>query len=158
MVNYLEKFIQIFLKLPHHPDQFEKDTIEKFETLILSAPIFKIFNPNLSTRLKIDKNFEGLGALLEQIHGSLENPKWHPKGYSSRILRYYEKRNVQMEKETISITFLVKRFNEYLHGCKFTIVKNHQPLKSIFSRSFFFFFFSIQKRSTGCSIKKSPLN
>ena len=74
----------------------------------------KIFDPNLETRLRIDASSEGLGALLEQNHGAIENPEWHPIGYSSRALRDYEKRYAQIEKETLSIVFGVERFHEYL--------------------------------------------
>ena len=69
----------------------------------MSAPILKIFDPNLPIRLKIDASSEGVGALLEQNHGSLENPRWHPIGYSSRALRDYEKRYAQIEKETLFV-------------------------------------------------------
>ena len=100
-----------------------------------SAPILKIFDPNLPTRLNINESFEGLGALLEQNDGALENPQWHPIGYSSRALRDYEKRYAKIEKETLSIVFGVERFDKYLYGRKFTIINDHQPLKSIFSRS-----------------------
>ena len=111
------------------------DAIEKLKILITSAPILKMFDPNLPTRLKIDASSEGVGALLEQNHGSIENPKYHPIGYSSRALRDYEKRYAQIEKESLSIVFGVEHFYEYLYGRKFTIINDHQPLKSIFSRS-----------------------
>ena len=111
------------------------DDIEKVKTLITSAPILKVFDPNLPTRLKIYGSSEGVGALLEQNHGSLENPQWHPIGCSSRTLRDYEKRYVQIEKKTLSIVFGVERLHEYLYRRKLTIINDHQPLKSIFSRS-----------------------
>ena len=109
------------------------DAIEKLETLITSAPILKISNPNLPARLKIDTSSEGLRALLEQNHSLLENPQWHPQGYSSHALRDYEKQYAQIEKETLSIVFGVEHFHEYLYGRKFTIINDHQPLKLIFT-------------------------
>ena len=78
---------------------------------------------------------EGLGALLKEKDGLLENPQWHPIGYSSRALRDYEKRYAQIQKETLSVVFGVECFHEYLYGHKFTISNDYQPLKSIFSRS-----------------------
>ena len=111
------------------------DTIEKLKTLITSTSILKIFDPNLPIRLKIDASSEGVAALLEQNHGLLENPQWHPIGYLSHALSDYEKRYAQIQKETVSIVFGVERLHEYLYGCKFTIINDHQPLKSIFSRS-----------------------
>ena len=48
--------------------QFE--AIGMLKTLITSAPVLKIFDPNLSTRLRIDTSSEGLGALRKQNHVS----------------------------------------------------------------------------------------
>ena len=53
---------------------------------------------------------EGLGALLKKNHGLLENPQWHPIGYSSRALRDYDKRYAQIQKETLSEVFGVECF------------------------------------------------
>ena len=95
MVNYLGKYIPnlaevtaplwVLLKkgIAFSLQKSQLDAIEKLKTSITSVPILKIFNPNLRTRLKIDASSEGLGALLEQNHGSLENPQWYPVGYSS---------------------------------------------------------------------------
>ena len=83
----------------------------------------------------MDASSDELGELFRQNYGSLENPQWHSIGYSSRALPNYEKLYAQTEKETFSIVFGVERFHEYLYGRKFTIIIDHQPLKSFFSRS-----------------------
>ena len=113
MVNYLGKFIPSLAEVTApiwallkknvalNLQKPQLDAIEKLKTSITSAPILKIFDPNLPTRLKIDTSSEGVGALLEQDHGSLENPQWHQIGYSSHALRDYEKRYVQIGKETL---------------------------------------------------------
>ena len=113
MVNYLGKYIPnlaevtaplwVLLKkgIAFSLQKSQLDAIEKLKTSITSVPILKIFNPNLPTRLKIDASSEGLGALLEQNHGSLENPQWHPVGYSSHALLDYKKQYAQIEKETL---------------------------------------------------------
>ena len=86
MVNYLGKFIPNLAEVTaplrallnkdivFNLQKSQLDAIEKIKTLITSPPILKIFDLNLPTRLKIDPSSEGLGALLEQNHGSLENP------------------------------------------------------------------------------------
>ena len=57
-------------------EKLQLDAIGKLKLLVTTAPCLKIFNPNLQTRLKIDASSEGLGALLEQNHGTLTYPKW----------------------------------------------------------------------------------
>ena len=42
---------------------------------------------------------------------------------------------LKLKKKTLSIVFGVEYFHEYLYDHKFTIINDHQPLKSIFSRS-----------------------
>ena len=125
----LKKEVESKLKKP------QLNAIGKLKLLLTTTPCLKIFNPNVQTRLKIDSSSEGLGAFLEQNHGTLTYPEWYPVGYASRSLQGYKKRYAQIEKETLSIVFGVGRFHEYLYGRKFTVINDHQPLKSIFSKS-----------------------
>ena len=125
----LKKEVEFKLEKP------QLDAIRELKLLVTTTPCLKIFNPNLQTRLKIDASSKGLGAFLEQNHRILTYPKWYPVGYASRSLPDYKKRYAQIEKETLSIAFGVERFHEYLYGCKFTVINDHQPLKSIFSKS-----------------------
>ena len=74
----------------------------------------------------------GLGAILEQ-HGTEEN--WRPIAYASRSLAPAEYNYAPIEKETLGIVFSCERFNSYGYGKSFTAVKDHQPLKAVFSRS-----------------------
>ena len=87
MVNSISKFISNLAEVAAPPRALLKkdiffnlekpqlDAIEKLKTLIKSVPILKIFYSNLPTRIKLDASSEGLSALLEQNHGSLENRK-----------------------------------------------------------------------------------
>ena len=77
MVNYLGKFIPNLAEItaplralckkdvPFNLQKPQLDAIEKLKILITSAPIVKIFDPNLPTILKIDASSEGVRALLE---------------------------------------------------------------------------------------------
>ena len=96
MITYLGKFIpnlaevtspQRTLLKKEVAFKLEKPqlgAIGKLKLLVTTTPCLKIFNPNLQTRLKIDASSEGLGAFLEQNHGTLTYPKWSPIGYTSR--------------------------------------------------------------------------
>jgi hypothetical protein len=85
--------------------------------------------------LNPDARADGLGALLEQNHGSDDSPQWFPIAYASRALLPYERNYAQIEKEALSIVLVTERFHEYLYGHHFTVFNDHQPLKSIFGKS-----------------------
>ena len=74
----LKKEVEFKLKKP------QPDAIGKLKLLVTTTPCLKIFNPNLQTRLKINASSKGLGALLEQNHGTLTYPNWYPIGYASQ--------------------------------------------------------------------------
>ena len=94
----------------------------------------KDFRLKLPTRLKTDASSVGLGTFLVQNYGTINNGKRHPIRCSSRALRDYVKRYAQIEKETIALVFGVERFHEYLYGCRFIVINDHKPFKSIFTR------------------------
>ena len=147
MINYLAKFVpnlsqttaplRALLKKEIHFNlqKPQLDAITELKHLVTTSPCLKFFDPNLPPRLKPDAISEGLGALLEQNHGSEEEQRWHPIAYASRALQPYETRYAQFEKEILSVVFGTERFHEYLYGCHFTVYNDHQPLKSIFSKS-----------------------
>ena len=95
----------------------------------------KDFRLKLPTRLKTDASSVGLGTFLVQNYGTINNGKRHPIRCSSRALRDHVKRYAQIEKETIALVFGVERFHEYLYGCRFIVINDHKPFKSIFNRS-----------------------
>ena len=125
----LKKEVEFKLK------KIQLDAIRKLKLLVTNTPCLNIFNPNLQTHLKSDTWSEGSGALPEQNQETLIYPKWCLVGYVSWSLQDYKKCYAQIEKETLSINFDVERFHEYLYGCKFTMINDHQPLQSIFSKS-----------------------
>ena len=87
MITYLGKFIPNLAEVTSPPrtllkkevefklDKPQLDAIRKPQLLVTTIPCLKIFNPNLQSRLKIDASSEGLGALLEQNHGTLTYQK-----------------------------------------------------------------------------------
>ena len=147
MVNYLGKFIQNLSQITSPlRDMLKKNVIfdlqqpqmtaiQEIKKLITSPPCLKYYDPNLPTRLKPDASSEGLGALLEQNHGTADCEQWFPIAFASRALAPYEKNYAQIEKETLSIVFGTERFHEYLYGHHFTVFNDHQSLKSIFQKS-----------------------
>ena len=101
------------------------------KSLITSAPVLKFYDPNLPIRIRTDSSSEGLGAMIEQNHHDL----WFPIAFASRALNHSEKNYAQIERETLSVVFGCEKFHEYVYGREFIIQNDHQPLKTILSKT-----------------------
>ena len=54
-----------------------------------------------------------------------------PIAFASRTLSASERNYAQIERETLSFLFGVKRFHHFLCGRTFTLVTDHKPLQAI---------------------------
>ena len=62
-----------------------------------------------------------------------QNDEERPIAHASKTLSSTQQRYLQIEREALSITYGVKKFDQYLYGRKFTLITDHKPLVSIFS-------------------------
>ena len=143
MVNYLGKFVPTLAEhttpLRHllkkdvvfEVQKSQLDTIEILKTLVTSAPCLKIFDSKLPTRLKIDTSSVGLGIFLNKTTEPWITKSGTLLANHRKLYGTTKKHEGQIEKETLSIVFGVKRFHfEYLYGLRFIVINDHKPLKS----------------------------
>ena len=94
----------------------------------MSSEVLVHYNPDLPIRLVGDASAYGVRAVIAHM---LPDGSEHPIAFASRTLTSSERKYAQVEKETLSLIFGVKRFHSYLYGRHFTIVTDHKPLTAI---------------------------
>ncbi len=72
----------------------------------------------------------GVGAIISHV---FPDGSERPVVLTSRTLTKSERNYVQVEKEALSLIFLVKHFHSYLYGRLFVLVTDHKPLTTILS-------------------------
>ena len=109
-------------------EQRQEKAFNKAKTILSSAPVLALFDPNLKTTVSSDASSFGLGAVSLQTQRDGLRP-----AYISRAMNSTEQRYAQIEKEALALTWACERFSGYLIGmtfhCDFTI--SHVPGKSL---------------------------
>lgn len=83
------------------------------------------YDSDLSLRLATDALAYGVGAVISHVF---------PNGleklitFASRTLTITERNYPQLEKEVLPPVYGVKKFHQYLYGCKFSLITDHQSL------------------------------
>ena len=102
--------------------------------MLLESQWLVHYDPRKPLKLATDASAYGLGAVISHI---LEDGSERPIAFASRtccirICESSEKNYSQLHKEALAIILGVKKFHQYLYGCKFTLETDHEPLVTIF--------------------------
>ena len=79
----------------------------------------KHYDPTLPIIMVGDASAYGIGTVISHV---LPDGSERPIAFASRTLSASEKYYCQLEKEALSLVFGVKKFHQYLYGCKFTLI------------------------------------
>lgn len=104
----------------------------KAKNLLSSDKVLTHFDQTKRIMLTCDASPVGVGAVLSHVD---ENNQEKPIYYASRSLSPAEKKYSQIDRESLSIIFGVKKFHKYIYGQHITIVTDHKPLLGIFGET-----------------------
>lgn len=94
----------------------------------MNSDILVHYDPKRKLTVACEASLYGEGAVLSHI---MDDGEEKPIAFASRTLNKSEKNYAQVEKEALAIIFGVKRFHQYLYGCKFKLITDHKPLVTI---------------------------
>ena len=141
MVNFYRRFIKDCAKIAkprtaltkNVPFSWNTEAQKSFNTLkhlLITAPVLRTFDPKYSAIVTTDASKFALGAVLEQ-----EFPDGrHPIAYLSKTLNSAEQNYAPHNSEMLSIVYAVTSWHCYLHGRKFIVQTDHDPLKHFFTQ------------------------
>lgn len=137
--NYYRRFIKKFSKIAgpltsllqkDEPFIWNEDREKAFQSLktpFSTAPVLRLFDPTLTTRVTTDASDYALGGILEQ---QVAPRKWHPICLESRKLIPAEMNYPVHEKELLAIVHCLRTWKHYLEGGPpFEILTDHFSLK-----------------------------
>ena len=95
---------------------------------LTTAPVLALYYPNKDTEASADASSFGLGGVLLQKQ---EEQTWRPVMFISRALTLMECRYMQIEKETLALTWAREWFSDYIVGKSVVAETDHKPLISL---------------------------
>ena len=137
LLNYYGKFIHNLASILHPLYQLlgndvkwtwtqeRENAFNEAKSLLTSDSLLIHFDPTKDLVLACDGSAYGIGAVLSH---RFPDGSERPIGFASRTLSSAEQKYSQIEKESLSCIFGVKKFHSYLFGHPFSLVTDHKPL------------------------------
>ena len=138
MMQYLAKFIPnlsitlepiISLTRKDNPCNWNEECAKAFETVkkqVAEETTLTYFDADKELVLQVDSSQDGIGVTLMQ-HGK-------PIEFASRLLTTSESHWAQIEKELLSVTYGLQRFDQYTYGRPVIVENDHKPLEDILKK------------------------
>ena len=108
----------------------QHNAFEKVKENLCSNNLLVHYDTEKPLLLSCDASPYGLGGVLSHI---MPDGSERPIAYASRTLSVAERNYAQIEKEGLSIVYVVKKFHQYIFGRHVTITTDHKPLLGLLS-------------------------
>ena len=100
---------------------------DELKRRLTCPPVLAHFDTSASTVVTCDASSVALGACLSQLHQDGERPV----AFASRTLSPTERKYSASEREALACMWACEHWNFYLYGRHFTLVTDHQALKTL---------------------------
>ena len=124
LCNFLAKDV------PFAWSQACEDAFDKLKTTLVSSPIIRSPNWELSFEIMCDASDYVIGAIL----GEREDKKAFVIYYDSKTLDSAQSNYTTTEKEFLAVVFALEKFRSYIVGSPVTIFTDHAALKYLLSK------------------------
>ena len=133
ITGYYRRFIEGFSKIANPITSLQKkgkkfdwnvkceESFKKLKTLLTTAPILRIADPNKDFVVCTDACNDGLGGVLTQ--------EGHVIAYESRKLNIHENNYAMYDLELAAVIHALKMWRHHLIGRKFTLMTDNKGLK-----------------------------
>ena len=133
ITGYYRRFIEGFSRIANPITSLQKkgkkfdwnskceESFKKLKTLLTSAPILRIADPNKDFVVCTDACIDGLGGVITQ--------DGHVIAYESRKLKIHEKNYVTYDLELAVVIHALKMWRHHLIGRKFILMTDNKELK-----------------------------
>ena len=116
-----------------HWSKEANDAFGMLKDLFTTAPILRMFDPSLRTRMETDASGFALGAVISQLFSDLASMRneWHPIAFWSRKMTGAERNYETHDGELLAIVAAFKEWRQYTEGSQHTVevLCDHENLK-----------------------------
>ena len=91
---------------------------------LCNAPVLRVYDPSLDTRVVCDASAFCCGAVLEQKHGNV----WNPVEFFSKRLSSAERNYSATDREFVAIKLSLEKWRQFLVGKRFLLLTDHAAL------------------------------
>jgi RNase H-like domain found in reverse transcriptase len=104
---------------------YQAQAFSTIKTAFSTAPVLRLPDPSKLFTVTTDASDFGIGCVLEQDF----NDGPHPIAYVSLKLNVPERNYPTHDRELLAVTHVVKELLFYLHGSRFIVRTDHDPLR-----------------------------
>jgi hypothetical protein len=104
----------------------QQTAFDAIKKLLCAAPILKVFDAALPTRVICDASDYAIGSVLEQLQP--DSNQWHPIEYISKSLTSAEKNYSATDREFTAVRYSLAKWQHLLANIQFVVLTDHAAL------------------------------